>query len=134
MVSLLTYANLAKVGQALGVSRNAVSNWSRGQDVTPYRLQQVRNLLRPPEPQSATEAMLRRMLAGVLALEAKVDVSPGELAQATTAAETFERLAVEADRRVARRLGASQRTPGEQGGGRAGGPAVGSPSSKRQSS
>jgi hypothetical protein len=62
MRDLLTYASYAKVGAALGVSRNSVSRWARGLDVTPYRLDQVRQLLRPPQPQDETEPQWARAL------------------------------------------------------------------------
>lgn len=62
MVELLTYANYAKVGAALGVSRNAVSEWARGNDVTPYRVRQVRDLLRPPSASDGSEPQWARAL------------------------------------------------------------------------
>ena len=45
MKRLLTYANYQKVANALKVSRASVSEWSRGIDVTPYRLDEVRALM-----------------------------------------------------------------------------------------
>lgn len=45
MKRLLKYANYQKVGTALGVSRTAVSEWARGNDVSPKRVEQVRALL-----------------------------------------------------------------------------------------
>lgn len=111
MVELLTYASFAKVGAALGVSRNAVSRWSRGLDVTPYRLSQVQQLLRPESESDGRDiTMIRRLLAGVMALEDRGGISPEALEQAQTKAATFERLALEADRRAAERLGQSRRT------------------------
>lgn len=77
MQDLLAYASYAKVGKALGVSRNAVSLWARGKDVTPYRLNQVRQLLRPEEI-AAPPAWAERLLAGVVALETKAGVSDAE--------------------------------------------------------
>jgi hypothetical protein len=62
MIELLTYANYAKVAAALNVSRNAVSAWSRGRDVTPYRVRQVRDLLRPPSARDETEPQWARAL------------------------------------------------------------------------
>lgn len=47
MQALLAYANYAKVGSALGVSRASVSDWAAGKGVTPYRLMQVEQLLGP---------------------------------------------------------------------------------------
>lgn len=47
MGELLQYANLAKVASALNVSRQSVADWARGKNVTPFRLRQVEDLLRP---------------------------------------------------------------------------------------
>ena len=55
MAELLQYANLAKVASALNVSRQSVADWARGRNVTPFRLRQVEDLLRP---QRAGEAAL----------------------------------------------------------------------------
>ena len=45
MKRLLQYANLQKVGDALGVKRASVSDWSRGNNVSPRRVEQVRELM-----------------------------------------------------------------------------------------
>ena len=45
--SLLAYANYAKVAGALLVSRATVADWAKGKSVTPYRLRQLEQLLRP---------------------------------------------------------------------------------------
>ena len=45
--ALLAYANYAKVATALLVSRAAVADWAKGRSVTPYRLRQLEQLLRP---------------------------------------------------------------------------------------
>lgn len=45
--SLLAYANYAKVAAALLVSRATVADWAKGRSVTPYRLRQLEQLLRP---------------------------------------------------------------------------------------
>lgn len=45
--SLLAYANYAKVAAALLVSRATVADWAKGKSVTPYRLRQLEQLLRP---------------------------------------------------------------------------------------
>jgi len=55
MAELLQYANLAKVASALNVSRQSVADWARGRNVTPFRLRQIEDLLRP---QRAGEAVL----------------------------------------------------------------------------
>lgn len=47
MGELLRYANLSKVAAALAVSRQSVADWARGRNVTPFRLHQVEDLLRP---------------------------------------------------------------------------------------
>ena len=62
MRELLAYAAYHKVAAALGVSRTSVSQWAKGRDVTPYRVRQVRDLLRPPEPQDETEPQWARAL------------------------------------------------------------------------
>ena len=65
--ALLTYANYAKVAAALQVSRVSVAEWAKGKSVTPYRLRQLEQLLRPdlqvakePQPEwaGAMEARL----------------------------------------------------------------------------
>jgi hypothetical protein len=55
MIELLRYASQAKVAAALGVSRTTTGEWARGRNVTPFRLRQVEDLLRP---QRAGEAAL----------------------------------------------------------------------------
>jgi transcriptional regulator with XRE-family HTH domain len=45
--SLLTYCNYQKVADALRVSRASVADWAKGRSVTPYRLRQLEQLLRP---------------------------------------------------------------------------------------
>lgn len=67
MRDLLTYAAYNKVAAALNVSRNTVSLWARGVNVSPYRLRQVRDLLRPETARNATApswavAMEQRLL------------------------------------------------------------------------
>ena len=47
MIELLRYANRTKVAAALGVSPQSTSQWAKGRDVTPFRLRQVEDLLRP---------------------------------------------------------------------------------------
>jgi transcriptional regulator with XRE-family HTH domain len=44
---MLRYANYAKVADALQVSRAAVADWAKGRSVTPYRVNQLEQLLRP---------------------------------------------------------------------------------------
>lgn len=85
MAELLTYANYAKVGKALNVSRNAVRQWARGKDVTPYRVRQVRDLLRPSTQQdTAPPEWARRLLTGVMALERKDGVTAVRLGLPST--------------------------------------------------
>lgn len=71
MRDLLAYAAYNKVAAALTVSRNTVSLWAKGRNVTPYRLRQVRDLLRPetvkePQPEWAG-AMEQRLTETILA-------------------------------------------------------------------
>jgi transcriptional regulator with XRE-family HTH domain len=133
MRELLTYANLAKVGKALGVSRNTVSEWANGHNVSPMRVRQVRDLLRPPQPQgSALPVMVKRLLAGMMALERERGISDAALSQAMTDAEAMEQLALAADARLAERLAPSRRIRSEPSGGRAGGRSDVSLGSKRQ--
>ena len=44
---MLRYANYAKVAEALLVSRASVADWAKGKSVTPYRVRQLEQLLRP---------------------------------------------------------------------------------------
>jgi hypothetical protein len=81
MVDLMRYASQAKVAAALGVSRTTTGHWAKGRDVTPYRVRQVRDLLRPETARDAAPVE-GRLLAGTIALERKLGVTPGELAEA----------------------------------------------------
>lgn len=110
MVDLLRYANYSRVAKALNVSKNAVSEWAHGRDVSPYRVRQVRDLLRPPQPEPQPPEWAERLLAGVMVLERKGEVTAGELDQA------------EADA-VAWLATARQRSRQQRGGGGAGGAA-----------
>ena len=71
--ALLTYANYAKVAAALQVSRTAVAEWAKGQSVTPYRLRQLEQLLRPdlqieePPPPEWARAMHAELVEMILA-------------------------------------------------------------------
>lgn len=47
MIELLRYANRTKVAAALKVSPQTTNQWAKGRDVTPFRLHQVEDLLRP---------------------------------------------------------------------------------------
>jgi transcriptional regulator with XRE-family HTH domain len=89
MVELLRYASRAKVATALGVSRTTTGQWARGKDVTPYRLRQVRDLLRPPEPEPPAPAWVERLLAGLMLLEQRENVSADELAAAEARAAIY---------------------------------------------
>jgi len=81
MQNLLTYANYKKVGDALGVTKTTVSNWAHGINVSPHRLLQVRDLLRPETAREAAP-IEGRLLASHLALERKLRITPVELAAA----------------------------------------------------
>lgn len=73
MVELLQYANLRKVADALGVSRQTTAQWARGRDVNPLRLSQVEQLLRPapaqPEPPAWATSLAAEMAQQRLLLE-----------------------------------------------------------------
>ena len=71
MKRLLSVANYAKVGRALGVKRQVVSEWANGRDVNPTRLEQVRALMQrvagktrrnAPAEAGAAEELLARWL------------------------------------------------------------------------
>lgn len=87
--ALLTYANYAKVGEALRVSRASVAEWAKGRSVTPYRLRQLEQLLRPDieteearPPQWAAGLEARLVTAIGAALTAGADGNAAELLQA----------------------------------------------------
>lgn len=82
MKALLTYANYAKVGRALGVSKTIVAEWAKGEKVNPHRLQQVRDLIRPPAASEGPPSWVKRLLAGVMALEERDGISDASLAKA----------------------------------------------------
>lgn len=86
--ALLTYANYAKVATALLVSRAAVADWAKGKSVTPYRLRQLEQLLRPDlqTKEAAPPEWAER-------LEAKVDAI---YARQTEVADSASRHVIEA--------------------------------------
>lgn len=136
MQKLLAYANFSKVAGAIGVKRAAVANWAAGRHVTPARLEQVRALYGLPVDSQGTKkeaapSMTRRLLAGVIALEKKAEISPDELASAEESAEMIE-ASLEADARLAAELEASRRRSSERAPGPTGGPTGESLGSKRQ--
>lgn len=96
MVELMAYASPSKVAAALGVSKTSTGKWAKGENVTPYRLRQVRNLLRPPAPAQVPD-WAERILAGVMAIEADAEISDAEVAQAQARAAAY--LAVAQSRR-----------------------------------
>ena len=110
MVELLAYASYAKVAKALRVSRNAVTRWAHGEDVTPYRVNQVRDLLRPPAADPPAPAWVGRVLASLMLREAR----EGSTAEELDAAEA----------RAAIYLAANTRKPRRRGDGGAGGAAT----------
>jgi hypothetical protein len=135
MAALLEHANYQSVATALNVSRTAVWRWSRGEAVTPGALARVQSLLRPDLPpfttKEAASLITRRLLAGVVALETKAEVTPAELATAQDSAELIE-AALEADARLAAELEASRRKSAGRAAGQGASPGGGSPSSKRR--
>lgn len=109
MIDLMRYASQVKVAAALGVTKTTTGQWAKGRDVTPYRVRQVRDLLRPPTAQeTAPPGWAERLLVGVMALETKQAVSDAELDRAEALAAAW--LAT-----------AEQRGRPRQGGGGAGG-------------
>jgi transcriptional regulator with XRE-family HTH domain len=89
MKRLLQYASNRKVGDALGVSRATVSQWSRGKDVSPARVLQVRELM--------LQTVGRRKRAAAPDLPGRLDEIETKLdqliaSQATVAEEAVERL------------------------------------------
>ena len=93
----------------------------------PTMIEALRSLL-PETEREAAPSMTRRLLTGVMALEAKAGVTPADLSSAEVAMEA----ALEADARLAAELEASRRKSSGQGGGQAGGQSAGSLGSKRQ--
>jgi hypothetical protein len=89
MRDLLTYANYAKVGRALGVTKTTVSKWARGEDVNPRRLMQVRDLLRPQPAEEPAPAWAERLLAGMMAVEVKSGLSDAERDRAAALAAAW---------------------------------------------
>ena len=97
MKRLLQYANYQKVADALNVKRASVSDWSRGNNVSPRRVEQVRELM--------LQSVGRRKRAAAPdvperldEIEAKIDAISGGLAplarleQATETIAELERL------------------------------------------
>lgn len=109
MAELLTYASYAKVAKALRVSRNAVTRWAHGEDVTPYRVHQVRDLLRPAPVEPPAPAWVERIIASLMIREQREGVTSDELVRAEAAAAAY--------------LAVSRRGPPRRGGGGAGGAA-----------
>lgn len=105
MRALLAYANYAKVGRALDVTKATVSKWAKGEGVNPRRLEQVRNLIRPLEPEPVPQ-WVERVLAGLMAVEGRQHVTDAELAETTARAAAY--------------LAAPRRTPRVPTGGGAG--------------
>ena len=100
-IALLRYANYQKVGRALHVSRSAVADWAKGKSVTPYRLHQLEQLLRPDLQieESAPPDWAERLLVGVMALETKGQVSEAELDRAEALAAAWLATAEQRGRR-----------------------------------
>jgi transcriptional regulator with XRE-family HTH domain len=98
--TLLAYANYAKVAEALLVSRASVAGWAKGRNVTPYRLRQLEQLLRPDLQieEAAPPTWVERLLAGTMALEEHDTVSDEDLARAQAKAAAY--LAVARQRRL----------------------------------
>jgi transcriptional regulator with XRE-family HTH domain len=76
MVELLRYARYVRVAEALGVSRNVVSQWAKGRSVTPYRLQQVRELLTGQHKEAAPPDWAERLERKLDVLVATAGVDP----------------------------------------------------------
>lgn len=113
-------------------TRQTLKRW-RETGIPVDRVEDVMDALRDVLPEITKEAapITRRLLAGVIALEAKAQISPAELASAQDEAAAIE-AALEADARIAAELEASRRTPDAQGVGRGGARGGASLGSKRQ--
>lgn len=110
MIELLRYASQSKVAAALGVSKTTTGQWARGRDVTPYRLRQVRDLLRPPEAEPPAPVWVERVLASLMVREDRDGVTDEELAAAQIRAAAALAVAQQA----------RPRRGGDDGGGAAG--------------
>jgi hypothetical protein len=106
-VSLLTYASHTKVANALQVSKTTVGKWAKGR-VTPYRLNQLEQLLRPDleMQKAAPPGWAERLLESLFVWEKRAEVTDAELAEAEARVAAF--LAVTRQRR---------RSPGGASGG-----------------
>lgn len=118
MVDLLTYANRAKVADALRVSRASVSRWAKGKDVTPYRVRQVEQLLRPERPAAGVPTWAVRLLEGMFAVERRSGITGGELAEAEAQVAAYLAVALQeqpepdnADAPAGARASASHQAP-----------------------
>lgn len=91
MAVLLRYANYQKVGDALGVGRAAVQKWAKGKNVGAHQLEQVERLFAKPweTHEEAAPPWAERLLAGVMALEMKGDVTDAELVAAEARAAIY---------------------------------------------
>lgn len=90
--ALLRYANKTKVAEALGVSPQAVKNWADGRYPSPQRLDEIRRLFEldaDAEKEPAPPQWVERVLASLMAWEARDGVTDEELAQATIDAAAF---------------------------------------------
>lgn len=129
MVRLLAPVSPSWVAEQVGVTRQQVDRWKNGRYVTLRRLHQVAEAVRSLLPEHAEAAPLggtpmRRLLIGVMALEARNGITPDDLDVAE--------LAMGVDARLASTLAPPQRKLGGQARGQAGGQTGGSPSSKQR--
>lgn len=131
MAELLRFASYAKVGAALGVSRQAVQKWARGINVGPRQVEQVEGLFGLTAQTEAAPSITRRLLEGVLALEARVGVSAEDRAAAQQQARELEAMAEAMDRAIADDLERRPPRPAGRTTGRAGGRSGASLGSRR---
>ena len=89
MIDLLRYASDRKVAVALGVKRQSVWAWARGKHVTPYRVRQVRDLLRPTQREAAPPQWVERVLASLMLQESREGVTEAELVEAQIRAAAY---------------------------------------------
>lgn len=90
------------------VSERTVARWKTGVPPTRDDLKAIQALLFPEMTEGAAPSVTRRLLAGVIALENRSNISDSERAAAMAAAEGYEALALEADSRLAERIEQSQ--------------------------
>lgn len=75
---LLKLANYARVAEVLGVSRASVAPWAKGQQVTPWQLRRLQELLGRND-ESAPPEWARRMMQNVEVLAQRAGITEADL-------------------------------------------------------